>query len=58
MGYSGRVVAETQGLEGAWWLRLRQRVMKSIGVCRRGLLIGLRLLLLRRGLLVCGGWVS
>ncbi len=58
LSYSGRVVAEAQCLEGARWLRLGQRMMEGIGVGRLRLLVGLLLLLLRRGLLVRGRWVS
>ena len=61
MGHRGRVVAEAEGLEGARWLGLGRRVVESIRVGSRGLsrrLLLLWLLLLGRGLLVGGGWVS
>lgn len=61
LGHRGRIIAETERLERPWRLRLRRGVVENVGVGRRGLRRGLRLLLLLllgRGLLVGGGWVS
>ncbi len=59
LGYRGGIVAETEGLEGARGLGLGLGVVEGIGVGSRGLRRGVRLLLLLgRGLLVGGGWVS